>query len=80
MVQSALGPIFLDNVKALNAVEAEWLQMGNNILIMTLALLSILITAPLGAVSIFALGPRLLKQNDVKKEDAEVLHFLGCFV
>merc|ERR1712079_360218 len=51
-VQAALGPIFLDNVKALNAADfeqlgdqAEWLQMGNDIL--TLAVLSILITAPL---------------------------------
>ena len=75
-VQAALGPIFLDNVKALNAADfeqlgdqAEWLQMGNDIL--TLAVLSILITAPLGAVSILALGPRLLEQDEVKTEDAE---------
>ena len=35
--------------------------MGGEIL--TLAVLSILITAPLGAVSILALGPKLLEQD-----------------
>ena len=35
--------------------------MGKNIL--TLAVLSILITAPLGAISIQALGPKLLEQD-----------------
>ena len=46
--------------------EAEWLEMGNDIL--TLAVLSILITAPLGAVCILGLGPKLLESN--KKDDA----------
>merc|ERR1712110_1083581 len=47
--------------------EAEWLEMGNDIL--TLAVLSILITAPLGAVCILGLGPKLLESNK-KDEDS----------
>ena len=68
-VQAALGPIFLDNVlkqtdkqwEVLGDKE-EWTQMGNDIL--TLAVLSILITAPLGAVCILGLGPKLLTSDD----------------
>jgi len=55
-VQAALGPIFLDN--AIKYGRTEWQPMGEEIL--TLAVLSILITAPLGAISILALGPKLL--------------------
>jgi len=55
-VQAALGPIFLDN--AIKYKFDDYLPMGEQIL--TLAVLSILITAPLGAVSILALGPQLL--------------------
>ena len=67
-VQAALGPIFLDNVLKQPASQwgndgalgdkEEWINMGNDIL--TLAVLSILITAPLGAVCILGLGPKLL--------------------
>jgi len=66
-VQAALGPIFLDNVLRFKGNwedlgdRDEWITMGNDIL--TLAVLSILITAPLGAVSILALGPKLLEQD-----------------
>merc|ERR1712025_916214 len=68
-VQAALGPIFLDNVLRFKEDKfdqlgdrQEWIGMGNDIL--TLAVLSILITAPLGAVSILALGPRLLDRDE----------------
>ena len=68
-VQAALGPIFLDNVLRFEESKfdqlgnrEEWIGMGNDIL--TLAVLSILITAPLGAVSILALGPRLLERDE----------------
>merc|ERR1712106_508094 len=73
-VQAALGPIFLDNV--IKVTEEQWLvlgdkqlwtEMGNDIL--TLAVLSILITAPLGAVSILGLGPKLLSTNQKKCEN-----------
>ena len=67
-VQAALGPIFLDKILKLTDEELQmlgdkdiWLGMGNDIL--TLAVLSILITAPLGAISIIALGPKLLTRD-----------------
>ena len=47
-VQAALGPVFLDNCIKWN--KEEWIPMGEEIL--TLAVLSILITAPLGAICI----------------------------
>merc|ERR1711868_139286 len=55
-VQAALGPVFLDN--CIKWGKDEWIPMGEEIL--TLAVLSILITAPLGAICILALGPLLL--------------------
>merc|ERR1712037_571313 len=74
-VQAALGPIFLDNVLRFEESKfdqlgnrEEWIGMGNDIL--TLAVLSILITAPLGAVSILALGPKLLTR-DTPEEGGE---------
>ena len=42
-------------------VQEEWEKMGNDIL--TLAVMSILITAPLGAVCILGLGPKLLHSD-----------------
>ena len=44
------------------------MDMGNDIL--TLAVLSILITAPVGAVCILGLGPKLLS-TDKQEEDGE---------
>jgi len=73
-VQAALGPIFLDNVLKVAddkweilGDKDEWTSWGNDIL--TLAVLSILITAPLGAVSILALGPKLLEKDPNFKSD-----------
>ena len=74
-VQAALGPVFLDMVLKLNdgdwetlsADKDEWNAMGNDIL--TLAVLSILITAPIGAVSILALGPKLLTRDSPEGEE-----------
>merc|ERR1712045_698783 len=75
-VQAALGPIFLDLVLKMNQDDwealgdrDEWLGMGNDIL--TLAVLSILITAPIGAVSILALGPKLLTRDTPEDEEGE---------
>ena len=48
--------MFLDN--CIKYGKEEWKDMGGEIL--TLAVLSILITAPLGAICILALGPLLL--------------------
>ena len=50
-VQAALGPVFLDN--CIKYGKDEWQPMGEEIL--TLAVLSILITAPLGAVCILGM-------------------------
>jgi NhaP-type Na+/H+ or K+/H+ antiporter len=61
-VQAALGPIFLDN--AIKNGLDEYVPMGEQIL--TLAVLSILITAPLGAISILALGPKLLTSDKLE--------------
>ena len=46
-----------------------WLVWGNTIL--TLAVISILITAPLGAVAILALGPKLLDTDQKQGEEQE---------
>jgi len=75
------GPIFLDNV--LKHHEHHWdnpgdkemyTAIGNDIL--TMAVLSILITAPLGAFATLELGPKMLESNQQTKnmkteEDAE---------
>ena len=68
-VQAALGPVFPDN--AIKYGRKEWEPMGAEIL--TLAVLSILITAPLGAVSILALGPLLLDKNQVTHQTVEIV-------
>jgi NhaP-type Na+/H+ or K+/H+ antiporter len=66
-VQAAIGPVFLDNARKFN--KPEWEPMGREIL--TLAVLSILITAPLGAISIVFLGPRLLEKQEQNLQDVE---------
>ena len=67
-VKAALGPVFLDNVIKYGKKEWE---------ILTLAVLSILITAPMGAVCILALGPLLLDKNqqakDENKDEVEIV-------
>ena len=78
-VQAALGPIFLDNVIKLSpdawekiGNKDDYYEYGNNIL--TLAVLSILITAPLGAVCILGLGPKLLESDKPNADDRNVEH------
>lgn len=78
-VQAALGPIFLDNVIKLSpdawekiGNKDDYFEYGNNIL--TLAVLSILITAPLGAVCILGLGPKLLESDKPNADDRNVEH------
>jgi len=84
-VQAALGPIFLSKVLLFDGdwldfgdegeesmeIRQNWINMGNNIL--TLAVLSILITAPLGAVSILALGPKLLEQDPRYDDNGKII-------
>ena len=69
-VQAALGPVFLDNV--IKYGREEWLDMGGEIL--TLAVLSILITAPLGSIAILALGPLLLDNSPPDTGRSVVTH------
>ena len=66
-IQAALGSIFLDNAKKHSATELY--HMGDQIL--TLAVLSILITAPLGAVAILAAGPILLDRRETAESDVK---------
>ena len=51
--------------------EERWLKWGNDAL--TLAVMSILITAPLGAVCILGLGPKLLESDnpDVSRDESQ---------
>lgn len=60
-VQAALGPIALDMAKRATNPDPQLIHVGEQIL--TLAVLAILISAPLGSVSILALGPRLLESD-----------------
>jgi len=85
-VQAALGPLFLAKVSefelekfeqlcdpeeySLLECQALWIKRGNDIL--TLAVLSILITAPLGALAILGTGPRLLEQDKTDKKNEDI--------
>ena len=57
--QAALGSVFLDVSQKHGA--SHYYHMGEQIL--TLAVVSILITAPLGSAAIMALGPYLLSKE-----------------
>ena len=50
-------------------VKEDWEKMGENIL--TLAVMSILITAPLGAVCILGLGPKLLHSDNPNATESQ---------
>ena len=56
-LNTIVGPIFLDRAKKANE-SPEMIEYGEQIL--TIAVMSILITAPLGAIGILGLGPHLL--------------------
>ncbi|XP_046402454.1 sodium/hydrogen exchanger 9B2-like isoform X2 [Ischnura elegans] len=66
-VQAALGPTALNLVEKFNRSEEERLYAQN---ILNLAVLGILITAPLGAIGILLTGPRLLEKK-LEPEAAE---------
>ena len=50
-------------------IKEDWEKMGENIL--TLAVMSILITAPLGAVCILGLGPKLLHSDNPNATESQ---------
>ncbi|XP_071453538.1 sodium/hydrogen exchanger 9B2-like [Hetaerina americana] len=66
-VQAALGPTALNLVEKFQRSDQEWSYAKS---ILNLAVLGILITAPLGAIGIFFTGPRLLS-NKVGSEALE---------
>ena len=62
--QAALGSVFLDVSHKYGA--REFYQMGEQIL--TLAVVSILVTAPLGSLAIMTMGPCLLSKDDATSQ------------
>ncbi|KAJ8873558.1 hypothetical protein PR048_024376 [Dryococelus australis] len=58
--QAALGPVALDMARTLHSDEN--LVHANKVLVV--AVMAILVTAPLGAILITMLGPRLLAKTD----------------
>ena len=66
-VQAAIGGIVLDNARNLSGVEesvkAQYLQFGN--IVLTMAVLSIIMTAPLGAILINTLGVKWLSDDSI---------------
>ncbi len=61
-VQAAIGPVALDQAKSMNEPDPEKLDLGLKVL--TIAVLVILITAPIGAIAIMLSAPRLLEKGD----------------
>ena len=72
-VQAALGPLALDTAKTLGSDRAdgpELITYGE--IVLTVAVLVILITAPIGAIVIRLLGPKWLsKGSENNSEDVE---------
>ncbi len=71
-VQAALGPVALDTLYSSGMDETddvfiERKELGLKVL--TIAVLVILITAPIGSIAITLAGPRLLTKDDKKDED-----------
>jgi hypothetical protein len=59
LFQSAPGPVALDEVKNLHVQEYK----AHASTVLNIAVISILITAPVGAIVITLLGPRLLEKT-----------------
>ena len=71
-VQAALGPVALDSLYNSDLDETSELYQERKALglkVLTIAVLVILITAPIGAIAITLTGPRLLYKTDVKKDE-----------
>jgi NhaP-type Na+/H+ or K+/H+ antiporter len=68
-VQAAIGSVALDMARG-GTADSEEVSLGRKLL--TIAVLSIVLTAPLGAVAISLSGPRLLHKSSVTV-DAEVI-------
>ncbi|XP_027454326.1 sodium/hydrogen exchanger 9B2 isoform X3 [Zalophus californianus] len=67
-VQAAIGSVALDTARSHGEKQLE--EYGMDVL--TVAFLSILITAPIGSLLIGLLGPRLLQKAELQNKDEEV--------
>lgn len=70
-VQAALGPVALDSLYNSDLdPESELYQTRNTLglQVLTIAVLVILITAPIGSVAITLMGPRLLNKKETSEE------------
>ena len=68
-VQAALGSIALDRVRDDTIIDSEKEMWAQNVL--SLSVLAIVYTAPVGAVLIEVLGPKLLEKESISKEPTE---------
>ena len=72
-VQAALGPVALDNLSnsSINEEDPERFEKYHalGLKVLTIAVLVILITAPIGAIAITLAGPKMLKQHAKKEEN-----------
>ena len=64
-VQAAIGAVVLDTAKQQDTVSEDEVRYGEQIL--TIAVLSIMLTAPIGAAAIAFGGPRLLEQEEERE-------------
>ena len=60
MFQAALGAVALNTAKHLNSAEA---QIAYGYQLLTLAVLAIILTSPMGAAGIVISAPKLLKKS-----------------
>ena len=67
-VQAAIGSLALDRANAQTPIVPENVERGQQVL--TLCVLSILVTAPIGAILITTLGPRFLVRT-TNEEDGD---------
>ncbi|CAG7834959.1 unnamed protein product, partial [Allacma fusca] len=61
-VQAALGPVALDAARSFTTIDPVQTTLGLQVL--TIAVVAILVTAPLGASVITLIGPKLLQKKD----------------
>lgn len=62
-VQAALGPVALDEVRKMSGIEPDSVLFQYAETIVTVCVLSIVITAPIGAIVITLAGPKLLSKT-----------------
>ncbi|CAB3231151.1 unnamed protein product [Arctia plantaginis] len=62
-VQAALGPVALDEVRKMAGIEPDPVLVGYAETVLTVCIMSIVITAPIGAIIITLMGPKLLSRT-----------------